>query len=100
MVVIILLCSNYYKCTYFFYSFTHPTKGLCTGKARGMNECSGYCSSMYTVGRAGASMSKCTCCKPTAFEPLSVVYNCENSKFHNEVIDNPSSCDCSLCSNN
>lgn len=77
----------------------HPTKGKCVGKANGLNECSGYCASTYNVGPPNMkSVAKCTCCKPSAYEDIPLIYDCDKAP-HLVTIRNPKACDCSACTN-
>ena len=79
-------------------SFTHPVKGFCGGVAQGLNECSGYCSSKYNVGRSGSpAMSKCTCCEPTECTDEAVMYGCDSKMPHFEIIKSPKKCECKSC---
>ncbi|KAF6035931.1 hypothetical protein EB796_005760 [Bugula neritina] len=81
-------------------SFTDPVHGSCTGLARGLNECSGYCSSSHTVGLLGAApISNCKCCKPSKYEEILVPFDCTNSPTM-KLIQSPTECDCGVCSGN
>jgi len=69
-----------------------------TKEIRGLKRCTGACGLQHTeTWMPNKIDTTCKCCKPKETENLTVRMDCEDGTHYNQVVKNPTVCDCLPC---